>query len=274
MAVAAAALIGIPSEVTASPDMLDALNTLRASGCSGRAGVTPPFRENIQLSDAAKRSATGLSLPDALAAAGYRANRSLLIRITGDAGTASVAAFLRRDYCTHLLDSAYAEVGIHRRLREVRIIFAAPFMPPPAEAAQAVAVRVLQLVNHARERPRTCGGTRFAAARPLLLNDLLSRASLAHAADMAQYNYFSHEGRDGSSPADRLTRAGYHWRAVGENIAAGPTTPEIAVDDWMRSPQHCANLMAPQFREMGVAYSVNRASASGIYWVQVFGVQR
>ena len=91
---------------------------------------------------------------------------------------------------------------------------------------------------------------------------------------MAQYNYFSHQGRDGSSAADRLTRAGYVWKAVGENIAAGPTTPETAVDDWLRSPQHCATLMAPQFREMGVAYSVNRASESGIYWVQLFGLRR
>jgi uncharacterized protein YkwD len=257
----------------ASPDLLDALNAVRASGCSGRAGVTPPLRENVQLAEAAKRS-TGLAFNDALAAAGYRANRSLLIRISGAAGTASVAELLKRDYCAQLLDGAYSDVGIHRQLRETRIILAAPFLPPPAQAAEAVAVRVLQLVNQARERPRTCGTARFPAARPLLLNDVLSRASLAHAADMAQYSYFSHEGRDGSSPADRLSRAGYGWRAVGENIAAGPTTPEKVVDDWMKSPQHCANLMAPQFREMGVAYSVNRASQAGIYWVQLFGAHR
>lgn len=257
----------------ASPDVLDALNALRASGCSGRPGVTPPLRENVQLTEAAKRS-TGVAFSDALAAAGYRANRSLLIRIRGNVGTASVVEFLKRDYCAHLLDAAYSEVGIDRHLREIRIILAAPFLPPPAQAADAVAVRVLQLVNQTRERPRTCGTTRYPAARPLLLNDLLSRASLAHAADMAQYNYFAHEGRDGSSPADRLTRAGYGWKAVGENIAAGPTTPESVVEGWIRSPEHCANLMAPQFREMGIAYSVNRASQAGIYWVQLFGTHR
>ena len=257
----------------ASPDVLHALNAVRANGCSGRPGVAPPLRESAQLSEAAKRSA-GLPFADALTAAGYRANRSLLIRITGASGPGPVAAVVAREYCAHLVESAYSEVGIYQHLRETRIILAVPFLPPPAEAGEAIAVRVLQLVNNARERPRTCGSTRFAAARPLLLNDLLSRASLAHAADMAQYNYFSHQGRDGSSAADRLTRAGYAWKAVGENIASGPTTPETVVDDWLRSPPHCANLMAPQFREMGIAYSVNRASESGIYWVQVFGLRR
>ena len=91
---------------------------------------------------------------------------------------------------------------------------------------------------------------------------------------MAQYSHFSHEARDGSSPAVRVTRAGYNWKSVGENIAAGQTTPESVVDGWLKSPQHCANVMAPQFREMGIAYYVNRTSKAGIYWVQLFGARR
>ena len=91
---------------------------------------------------------------------------------------------------------------------------------------------------------------------------------------MAQYSHFAHEGRDGSSAADRATRAGYNWKTVGENIAAGQTTPETVVEGWLKSPQHCANLMAPQFREMGVAFAVNNASEAGIYWVQLFGARR
>ena len=71
-----------------------------------------------------------------------------------------------------------------------------------------------------------------------------------------------------------MSRAGYNWKAVGENIAAGQTTPESVVDGWLKSPHHCANVMAPQFREMGIAYYVNRASQAGIYWVQLFGARR
>jgi uncharacterized protein YkwD len=259
--------------MSASLDVLNALNSIRANGCSGKPGVGPPLRENAQLSDAAKRTAAGLGLSDALAAAGYRANRSLIIRISGG-GTQAVTSFLSREYCAHLLDAAYTDIGVHQQLRETRIILAAPFLPPPAEAGAAVAIRVLQLVNQARERARICGSDRFAAAKPLTLNDTLSRAALAHAADMAQYSHFSHDGRDGSSPADRTSRAGYNWKAVGENIAAGQATPESVVDGWLKSPHHCANIMAPQFREMGIAYYVNRTSQAGIYWVQLFGARR
>jgi uncharacterized protein YkwD len=259
--------------IPASPDVLNALNSVRANGCSGKPGVGPPLRENALLSEAAKRTAAGLALSDALAATGYRANRSLIVRISGG-GTRAVTSFFTRDYCAHLLESAYAEIGVYQERGETRIILAAPFLPPPAEAAAAVAVRVLQLVNQARERTRTCGSSRFAPAKPLTLNDTLSRAALAHAADMAQYSYFSHDGRDGSSPAVRMTSAGYNWKAAGENIAAGQTTPESVVEGWLKSPDHCANVMAPEFREMGIAYYVNRASQAGIYWVQLFGARR
>ena len=260
--------------LSASPDVLAALNSVRANGCSGRPGVSPPLRESVQLSEAAKRTAAGLALSDALAASGYRANRSLIIRIGGGSGTQAVTSLVAREYCAYLLEAAYTDIGVHQQSRETRIILAAPFLPPPAEAAAAVAVRVLQLVNQARERARTCGSSRFAATKPLALNDTLSRTALAHAADMAQYSRFSHEGRDGSSPAVRMTRAGYAWSAAGENIAAGQTTPESVVEGWLKSPQHCANVMAPQFREMGIAYYVNRASKAGIYWVQLFGARR
>ena len=56
---------------------------------------------------------------------------------------------------------------MHQHGRETRIILAAPFLPPPAEAATAVAIRVLQLVNTARERARTCGASYFPPVKPL-----------------------------------------------------------------------------------------------------------
>ena len=273
----AALLIGLalaPCAIADSPDVLKALNSIRASGCSGRPGVSPPFRESLPLSAAAKRSADGATLGDALASSRYRAARSLLVRISGTTGTQAVASFLSKEYCAHLLEASFTEVGVFQRTGETRIILAVPFSPPAPEAAGAVALRVLQLVNNARERARMCGGSWLPPAKALTLSETLSRASLAHAAEMAQYSRFSHDGRDGSSPADRMTRAGYEWKAAGENIAAGQTTPESVVEGWLKSPQHCANVMAAQFREMGIAYYVNRESQAGIYWVQLFGTPR
>ena len=273
----AALLIGLalaPCAIADSPDVLKALNSIRTNGCSGRPGVSPPLRESTPLSAAAKRSAEGANFSDALAASRYRATRSLLVRIGGATGTQAVAAFLAKEYCAHLLEAAFTEVGVYQHPSETRIILAAPFTPPAPEAAVAVALRVLQLVNNARERARMCGGSWLPPVKALTLSETLSRAALAHAAEMAQYSHFSHDGRDGSSPAERMTRAGYEWKAAGENIAAGQTTPESVVEGWLKSPQHCANVMAPQFCEMGIAYYVNRESQAGIYWVQLFGARR
>lgn len=95
-----------------------------------------------------------------------------------------------------------------------------------------------------------------------------------HATDMAASNYFSHTGRDGSTSAQRVTRAGYHYRMTGENIAAGQLSPEEAVAGWLKSPTHCANLMNGRYTEMGVAFAVNATSSMGVYWVQLFGTPR
>ncbi len=91
---------------------------------------------------------------------------------------------------------------------------------------------------------------------------------------MARHSVLAHEGSDGSSPAQRIARAGYLWHKVGENVASGPTTPEEVMDGWLASPGHCENLMDPDFSEMGIAYTVDPRSASGVYWAQVFASPR
>jgi uncharacterized protein YkwD len=61
---------------------------------------------------------------------------------------------------------------------------------------------------------------------------------------------------------------------VGENIAAGQPTPEQVVAGWVQSPRHCANLMAAEYTEMGVAYATEPHSAAGTYWTQMFASPR
>jgi uncharacterized protein YkwD len=61
---------------------------------------------------------------------------------------------------------------------------------------------------------------------------------------------------------------------TGENIAAGLMKPEEAMAAWVKSPDHCANLMNPAFTEMGVAFAVDSRSDMGVYWTQAFGAPR
>ncbi|MBO0938453.1 CAP domain-containing protein [Fibrella sp. HMF5335] len=141
-------------------------------------------------------------------------------------------------------------------------------------ASVALQQEILTYLNAARSKSCLCGTTTYAPVPALALNTKLTTASDKFALDLATYNYFSHTGRDGSQPWDRMTREGYVWRAAGENIAAGYPTARAVVDGWLKSPGHCANIMSPNFKEVGVGYAYTTTSTYKYYWVTDFGTQR
>jgi uncharacterized protein YkwD len=142
-----------------------------------------------------------------------------------------------------------------------------------AAATTAQQQQVLDLINQARSKPCKCGATTYPAVPALTLDAQLNSASDKYAVDLATYNYFSHTGRDGSQPWDRMTREGYTWRAAGENIAAGYTTPSAVVAGWLQSEGHCKNIMSANFKNVGVGYGYNSASTYKHYWVTDFGTR-
>jgi uncharacterized protein YkwD len=133
--------------------------------------------------------------------------------------------------------------------------------------APSVAAEMLQLVNAKRSTGTTCGSVAYPRVATLTLHDRIARAAGAHAVDMATYDYFSHTGRDGSNPGTRLTRAGYAWRAYGENIAAGQQTPSSVISAWFASAGHCANFMSANLTQIGFGKGVSSSSRYGTYWV-------
>lgn len=254
-----------------SDELLAALTTARTRGCAGQPGTQARLQPAARLDEAAQHIARRESPSDAAQRAGYRATRMFSVSMSGYASPAAVARTMAEKYCKALTDPSLADFGFHQEGASYWLVLASPFAPPPQSAAAGVATRVLALTNEARSRPRACGDRSFQASPPLRQNLLLDRAAAAHAQQMAQHSYLEHQGRDGSNPADRVSRAGYRWRSVGENIASGQTTAEQVVREWLHSPVHCANLMSPSFTEMGLAYAVNISSAAGIYWVQALG---
>ena len=123
---------------------------------------------------------------------------------------------------------------------------------------------MLQLVNEQRQRGCNCGSVYYRPTTTVAWNGQLESAAAAHAADMYKNDYFSHTGLDGSSPGDRIRNAGYNWTSYGENIAKGYTTEQAVMDAWIKSEEHCINIMNPLFTEFG-------AAKAGSYWVQEFG---
>jgi len=135
-------------------------------------------------------------------------------------------------------------------------------LPTPAEI-RAFESAVMQLTNEARAN--------YGLA-PLRRNANLDQSSTWLAQDMAEHGYLEHTDRIGRSVGKRVTAFGYiEWRRVGENIAAGCLTPQEVVTGWMNSPGHRANILSPEFTEIGIAYTVNPNDKFRHYWVQDFG---
>ena len=139
---------------------------------------------------------------------------------------------------------------------------------PGADAAPVTAwTEMLDAVNEARSVRQSCDGVVYEPAAPLRWDERLESAARTHTEDMARHDHFDHVGTDGSRPGDRVRRAGYGWRRVGENIARYQSSVDEVVEDWLESGGHCEQLMDPRFVEMG-------AIESGGYWTQVFGAPR
>jgi uncharacterized protein YkwD len=135
--------------------------------------------------------------------------------------------------------------------------------------------RALQRVNGYRKSGYDCGSEGyFAPTKPLAWSTALQSAASGHSTEMATHNYFSHTGLDGSEADDRITRAGYAWSTWGENIAAGYDTVREVVDGWMESDGHCANIMNPRFRDMGLACAQSDTSDYGKYWTMDLATPR
>ena len=260
--------------LTARADVVGAVNEARLHGCQAPPGAKYRLRANARLDDAARRLSRGENLKNAATRAGYRAVLSASVQIANVPEDQDVELILERRFCAQVTDGSLRDIGVYRRGADVWLVVAAPFSPPRPADRQHVAVRVLELTNEARSRARRCGVQWFPAAPPLVLAPLLERAAREHSEEMAAHDYMDHTGRDGSTPADRVTRAGYKWRTIGENLASGVMTPEEAVNGWVGSPHHCENLMTAGFTQMAVAYAVNPSSEGGVFWTQVFGAPR
>ena len=274
----AAAALAIAGSAQAQNDtrLVALINAYRTApgDCGGaRAVAAPPMKSHPALGRV--RIGAGTFPEYALERAGYDAAQVEVIHTRGAADAAGVMDLIRQPYCRVLLNAAYSDIGASRQGNEWTIVLARPLMALTLPEPRVVGREILAAVNAARAVPRTCGERAFGAAPPVAWDDALGAAALAHSRDMAARRHMAHQGSDGSEVATRAMRAGYAWRLIGENIAAGQPTAREAVDGWIESPGHCANLMNPRFTEMGAGYAISRARMPGfVYWTQVFGVRR
>ena len=128
---------------------------------------------------------------------------------------------------------------------------------------QDVGKQVVELVNRARAKGVRCGTAYYSAVPQVAWNDTLGKVSLAHSQDMAGNGSLYHTGSDRREPGNRIAGFGYVWSAYGENIAEGYHSPRDVVNGWLKSRDHCENIMNPSFKEAGSAHALG---PRGIYW--------
>jgi uncharacterized protein YkwD len=114
-------------------------------------------------------------------------------------------------------------------------------------------------------------------------NKRLRKSALGHSRHMVTDTFFDHTTPEGVTMVDRILRAKYvreddGW-VLGENLAWGTgsyATPRGAVNAWMESPGHKANILKRSFREMGVGVVLGLpvSDAAGTTYTVDFGMRR
>ncbi len=152
--------------------------------------------------------------------------------------------------------------------------------PPPSEAcahlgpwdsdAAEMEEEVLQLVNQHRAEGANCGTQgSFDPVDPLEMDEELRCAARLHSMDQEELGDIFHDHPEtGETPAERIADTNYmdspDERMTGENVAMGSQTAEQVMQGWMDSDGHCANIMQPDYQDLGVGMYHN-------YWTQKFG---
>mgnify|MGYP001568997387 CR=1 FL=1 len=87
---------------------------------------------------------------------------------------------------------------------------------------------------------------------PLKESPTLNTTALKKALDMVERGYWSHENPEGKRAWDLIKNSGYKYGYAGENLARGFNDQQRMMDAWMKSASHSANILNPNYEEIGV----------------------
>lgn len=138
--------------------------------------------------------------------------------------------------------------------------------PPSDTGEELTQTKVFALTNSARAKE---------GLPALRYNTRLAAIAEAKAVDMIHKQYFAHASPEGIDVSALAEKYGYAYRYVGENLALGDFTgSDHVVTGWMNSPGHRANIVSPNYTEIGIAALRGYWNAEGRevwFAVQEFG---
>ncbi|MCP5039222.1 MAG: CAP domain-containing protein [Rhodobacteraceae bacterium] len=123
-----------------------------------------------------------------------------------------------------------------------------------------VIFRMLDSINALRQA---------AGAGPVQMNARLNAAAETHSRDMSRQNRPWHFGSDGSSPLDRVARAGYAKTMLGENISETFETELETLAAWMELPGTRNVILDRNATDMGFAW--HQEINGKIWWTLLLG---
>jgi len=107
---------------------------------------------------------------------------------------------------------------------------------------------------------------------PFVWDSDVCRMARIHSEKMSRQGFLSHVTPDGLGLRDRIRAVGIEkFIVLGENIAynQGYDDPgAFAVERWMLSPKHRANILSPEFRAMAIGSYI--APDGSVYLTQTF----
>ncbi len=146
-------------------------------------------------------------------------------------------------------------------VRIISIGFLAPF-PQNFFFADITKTTLVDLLNKDRQDR---------GLKALTDNAILDQAAQKKAQDMVAKNYFAHISPKGITPWFWFLQAGYNYKYAGENLAVGFVDSQEVFNAWLNSPGHKANLVNPNYKDVGTAIVPGFGANNAMVVVQVFG---
>lgn len=114
-----------------------------------------------------------------------------------------------------------------------------------------------RLIFHATNAVRAINGL-----VPLKYSQEASESARLHCEDMAKREYFAHDTPEGKTCAERMSRQGIKYTVCGENLGAGYMGAFDLVDGWYNSHGHRINMLADDYKYIGVAMTAGNEKYS------------
>ncbi|HEX7296429.1 MAG TPA: CAP domain-containing protein, partial [Pyrinomonadaceae bacterium] len=149
-----------------------------------------------------------------------------------------------------------------RGVADVRTSVAVSASTPALAEANSIERRAFDQTNAVRAQH---------GLEPFVWDPALCLLARNHSTDMARLGYFSHATPDGQRLKERARAAGIRFQVIAENIAynMGYEDPgAFAVERWMTSPGHRANILYAGFTSMAVGTFV--APDGSVFLTQTF----